>query len=116
MSEDCMCEASAGPDAAGARCVRTLILSLLGSSACAAGFPIAGAYGFDWLKPKTAQCNRITPAVAAKLDPCEFADSGAFGLPLAHHTCRAGKQSEIIVFKSLAQCTEALQTMRANAP
>ena len=82
----------------------------------AADFPVAGAYGFDWLKPKTAQCKRITPEQAAKFGPCEFADNGAFGLPLAHHTCRAAKQSELIVLKTLAQCTEALETMRANAP
>ncbi|HET9206343.1 MAG TPA: hypothetical protein VFO28_08920 [Burkholderiaceae bacterium] len=94
----------------------TSVICLLCASAWAAGFPIAGAYGFDWLKPKTAQCKRITPEAAAKFRTCEFADSGAFGLPLAHHTCRAGKHSEVIVLKSLAQCTEALETMRANAP
>jgi len=93
-----------------------LALALAGSSVVAADFPVAGAYGFDWLKPRSAQCRRITPEQATKFTACEFADSGAFGLPLAHHTCRAGKRSEYIVLETLAHCTEALETMRANAP
>ena len=94
----------------------TVLLALAVSAAGAAEFPLAGAYGFDWLKPQAARCKRITPEQATKFGACEFAASGAFGLPLAHHTCRAGKHSEYIVLETLAHCTEALETMRANAP
>ena len=94
----------------------TALLALVVSPAGAAEFAVAGAYGFDWLQPKSAQCRRITPERATRFGTCEFADSGAFGLPLAHHTCRAGRRSEYIVLKTLAHCTEALETMRANAP
>ena len=36
-------------------------------------------------------------------------------LPLAYHACAVAR-SEVLVFRSLADCNEALETMQANAP
>lgn len=90
---------------------------LLGSPAPAAPFPVVGGYGFDWLKPRTTQCRRITQAEAATFQSCRFAPAGhAFGLPSAHHSCVAPGRSEILVYGSPAQCTEAFETMQSNEP
>ena len=94
-------------------------LAIFSFAACAANaveFPIAGSYGFDWLKPDTTRCKIITAKDVAVFKKCEFTESGTFGLPLASHACRAGKHSEFIILRNKAECKDALETMRANAP
>lgn len=92
------------------------ILPLAACAANAAEFPIVGGYGFDWLKPDTTRCRMITAKDTAAFKKCEFIDSGTFGLPLASHTCKAGKYSEYFILRNKAECKDALETMRANAP
>ena len=90
---------------------------LLASPAIAEPFPVVGGYGFDWLKPKTSQCRRITQVEAASFRSCSFSPAGqAFGLPSAYHTCGAPGRSEILVYGSPAQCAEAFQMMQAHEP
>ena len=85
--------------------------------AAANAFPVVGGTSFDWLKPKTTVCRRITQAEAATFRSCRFwPDGQAFGLPSAYHTCVAPGRSEILVYGSPAQCAEAFQTMQANEP
>jgi hypothetical protein len=79
----------------------------------AAPFPVAEGTGFVWTAPKSAKCEPVRPADARA---CVFSPSGAFGLPLAYHTCRRSSGGELLVFRSMPECREALETMRANAP
>ena len=112
-----------GPAIAVAQAAAVLLLAapaaamLLASPAIAEPFPVVGGYGFDWLQPKTTQCRHITPAEAATFRSCRFFPDGqAFGLPSAHHACLAPGRSEILVYGSPAQCTEAFQMMQAHEP
>jgi len=79
-------------------------------------FAVVGGFGFNWLEPDTAQCARIAAADSKRFTQCEYHASGAFGLPLAYHTCTTTRDGEYLVFKSAAQCQEALETMQANGP
>ena len=79
-------------------------------------FPILDSVGFDWLHPETARCERITASRAENFEQCDFHETGAFGVPLAHHVCKASKGREFLLFASDADCQEALETMQANAP
>lgn len=112
-----------GPAIAVAQAAAVLLLAapaaalLLASPAIGEPFPVVGGYGFDWLKPKTSHCRRITQVEAASFRSCSFSPAGhAFGLPSAYHTCGAPGRSEILVYGSPAQCAEAFQTMQANEP
>ena len=91
-------------------------LGLAIGSAVAGEFAVVGAHGFDWTRPKSARCKRITADDAAHFKPCTFAPSGAFGLDLAYHSCPRKGGGEVIVLATLAACQEALDTMQANAP
>lgn len=96
---------------------RSFALLLFPLAASAAEFPVVGGWGFDWLAPKSAKCRRIEAADAARFRKCEFlSPGGAFGLTLPYHRCTAPGRSEHLVYATRAQCTEALETMRANAP
>lgn len=95
------------------------VLTIFSFTACAANaaeFPIVGGYGFDWLKPDTTRCKTVTAKDAAAFKKCDFLESGTFGLPLASHVCKAGKHSEYFILRNKAECKDALETMRANAP
>jgi len=117
---------TAAPSAAVVLCAAAAAALLLGAAgtallpaapAAANPFPVVGGYGFDWLKPKTSQCRRITQAEATTFRSCSFSPAGhAFGLPSAYHTCGAPGRSEILVYGSPAQCAEAFQTMQAHEP
>ena len=77
--------------------------------------PPAGAYGFDWLRPKTARCEVISGTLRERLRDCEIRD-GAFGLSDRVHVCRVDARSEYLFFESRATCVDNLQAMKANAP
>lgn len=98
------------------RCWPALMLALcaMASPAHAGEFAVIGGHAFDWKKPRAAKCKAVTAQDAAKFRKCEFAPTGAFGLPLAYHTCTVGPRSEFIVLDSAAHCQEALETMQAN--
>jgi hypothetical protein len=85
-------------------------------SAFSAEHSVVGGYGFDWLKPMTAQCKLITQKDAERFKKCELSRTDAFGLPLVFHQCRVNDRSEFFIYSSLANCLEAFETMQANAP
>lgn len=93
------------------------LASLVGS-ACGAepSFPANDGFGFKWSDPESARCERVDKAMLESFKHCEFHASGAFGLPLAYHTCTHRSSGETLVFKTAAACEEALETMQANAP
>ena len=97
----------------------TFISALLFASVTYAeiqNLPPLGSYGFDWLSPDKAQCQKITPQLAKKFRSCEYANPGGFGLGNPSHKCRISNKSEYIVFSDRAKCMEELETMKANAP
>ncbi len=79
-------------------------------------FALSSGVGFNWLDPESAHCARIAAAESRKFKACEFRDSGAFGLAHAYYSCPTDDGAEFLVFKSVAECQEALETMQANAP
>lgn len=80
------------------------------------GFPTVGSYGFDWLKPRSARCKRITEKDARKFTNCRYSRDYAFGLDLDAYSCRVDSRIEYILLKTSAQCKQALETMQANGP
>ncbi|MFN5464752.1 MAG: hypothetical protein ACK40D_15095 [Cyanobacteriota bacterium] len=92
-------------------------LALLTKPALADGFQVVGGVGFDWLHPGRAACQTITQADAAGFQRCIFdAQANAFGLRYPMHRCQASGGREYLIYASKAQCSQALQTMEANAP
>lgn len=92
---------------------------LLVASAAAGGgerFDAVGGVGFNWSRPKQARCNVVKVDDVKDLASCRFEPTGAFGLPLAYHTCPARRGGELMVFRKRKECLEALETMAANAP
>lgn len=89
---------------------------LTGTPAFAESRPALGAYGFNWLKPETAQCRPLTEALNRKLPACLYHKEGSFGLSDPFFACRPNKQNEYLFYQSLAECTRNLETMQANAP
>jgi hypothetical protein len=95
------------------------IAALLFASAAYAekqNLPPLGSYGFDWLNPDKAQCQKITPHLINKFLSCEYKNPGGFGLGNPSHKCRISNKSEYIVFSDKAKCMDELETMKANAP
>ena len=78
--------------------------------------PPPGSYGFDWLKPDKAQCQKITPELLKTFGGCEYKNPGGFGLGNPSYKCRISKMSEYIIFSDKARCIDELETMKANAP
>ena len=78
--------------------------------------PPLGSYGFDWLSPDKAQCQKVTPELLKKFHSCEYKNPGGFGLGNPSHKCRISTKSEYIVFPDKAKCIDELETMKANAP
>ena len=99
---------------------RTLsALALLASStACLAEpkTPNPGAFGFDWLRPKSARCQALTEAALKRLRKCEYRASGTFGLADPVFVCRVSERSEYFIYETKAACIRNLETMKANAP
>ncbi len=95
---------------------------LIALSACVAlnavaATPPSGSYGFDWLHPQTAICIKVSEATKKNFTNCEFhAGGGSFGLASPYYSCSPRKGVEYFVYQSKAACTEAKETMDANAP
>lgn len=77
--------------------------------------PPAGAYGFDWLRPKIARCQAISETIRKRVRDCEVRD-GAFGLSDRVYVCRVDERSEYLFFENRAACIDNLEAMKANAP
>jgi hypothetical protein len=101
------------------RSVMTLVVFLycgsLANSADSA-FPLLTGYGFNWLDPATASCDRLPVSDIRQIKSCEFHPTGAFGLDHPYHACKIAQRREFLIFNSVDACMEALETMHANAP
>jgi len=75
--------------------------------------PPAGSYGFNWLDPES-HCKKLTEKDLAPVIKCTVS-TNAFGLQLSSHMCKVSAHVELIVYRTAAQCQEALETMQANA-
>lgn len=78
---------------------------------------LVGQFGFDWLNPDQAECEKISPTLQSQFKSCEVHGpdaTGSFTGKKDFHSCKDGKSHEFMIFKSQARCTEELETMRAN--
>ena len=102
--------------------MRTLVIPLLliiaTSSSLAApevpDVPSLGTYGFNWSKPKTAKCRKVTEAQLKQFKTCNR-ESPGFGGPKPTHACQSN-EGEWIIYSTKSQCEDELGTMNANAP
>lgn len=95
----------------------TALALTLTVGASAKDFPVAGGYGFDWLKSNAAKCRVISASQAAKFKKCQFFKNGnAFGFSSTYHECVGPERSEFFIYETRAKCVDALETMNANAP
>jgi hypothetical protein len=80
---------------------------------------LEGRYGFDWLKPASAQCTELVGPLLASLEGalCTQRKPGeSFGVDRGPwHSCKLGR-SEWMIFPTPAVCEEMRETMKANAP
>ena len=84
-------------------------------AAGAAGAAAVGRYGFNWSKPDTATCERVTEALAARFSECHPGDTESFTGKRDHLVCSL-PDGEFLAFPDRARCVEELETMQANAP
>jgi hypothetical protein len=95
-----------------------LVMLVSAIAAFAAGespFDPADGYGFDWLQPDAAVCQRVEPSIVSS-GRCEYAAAGGFTGDVASLRCRVSSDSEWLVFADEATCRTQLETMQANAP
>jgi hypothetical protein len=103
---------------AAARTRARILIACLAMAAlpASADTPAPGAWGFDWLKPDSAKCLALTPAMLKAFAACERRAEGSFGLSDPVLACRKRARSEWLVYASRTACQRNLDTMRANAP
>jgi len=77
--------------------------------------PTTGSFGFNWLRPKSAQCQMISEPLVKQFRRCER-QSGAFGLNDPLYVCRIDDRTEYMIFATRSICIQNLDTMKANAP
>jgi hypothetical protein len=88
---------------------------LAASTASAADhLPPPGSYGFNWLDAN-CHCAKLTDKDLAQAKDCTRSNN-AFGLRLDSLVCKINARTELMVYKTQAQCQEALETMQANGP
>lgn len=95
----------------------SLLLALLIAtvrSGAAEPLPTVGSYGFDWLKPNTTKCRKISASDLKTFKSCKT-PSGGFGQFVPTHTCRVDNRSEWIIYSTKVQCADEFETMQANA-
>ena len=78
--------------------------------------PVAGSFGFDWLRPAAARCEEMSEPLLKRFKQCEYRSDGAFGLSDPLFACRVSERSEYLVFRTRSICANNLETMKANAP
>ena len=76
--------------------------------------PPPGSYGFNWLDA-ASHCKKLTVKDLAPVSKCTLS-TNAFGLELESHVCKVNKHVELMIYKTAAQCQEALETMQSNGP
>ena len=82
---------------------------------------IKDTFGFDYMKPKTSKCAKVSGALLAKLEKsytCEPVDDGstASGKPaVADCKIKKGKPSSFLLFKANADCKAERKTQLDNA-
>ena len=89
-----------------------LVLFAAAGVSAADRMPAPGSYGFNWLDPQSS-CRKLSAKDLAKASSCT-ATGNAFGLELQSHACRIDAHVELMVYKTAAQCQQALETMQAN--
>jgi hypothetical protein len=91
------------------------VVLLAASVATAADrMPQPGSYGFNWLDAGS-HCKKLTDKDLARVSKCTIS-TNAFGLRVNSHVCKVNSHIELMVYKTAAQCKEALDTMQANGP
>jgi hypothetical protein len=93
-----------------------LSLALLTSSTSFALTPWPESYGFDWLHPEQAKCEKIAPAQVKTFSSCSYLAEGGFDGSATAYLCSVNPQSEYMLFMSQSICQQQLQTLLANAP
>jgi hypothetical protein len=91
-----------------------LILPAASVATAADRMPQPGSYGFNWLDAGS-HCKKLTAKDLAAVSKCTIS-TNAFGLQIQSHACMVNKHVELMVYKTAAQCQEALETMQANGP
>ena len=96
----------------------TLVLAVLAfCPESADAIPPAEGYGFDWLHPETARCQRASQVESLRHSNCQYCpDGNAFGLHYPYHKCQDQAGREYLIYKTPQQCTDAIETMKSNAP
>ena len=93
----------------------TLVILMAAAGATASDrMPSPGSFGFNWLDAES-RCKKLTAQDLAHVSKCTVS-TDAFGLKLNSHVCRVDSHIEYMVYKTAAQCQEALETMQANGP
>ena len=86
---------------------------LAGAVATSAPAPPPAGVGFNWLDDGS-HCRVLTSRELARAR-CQASDN-AFGLALPSRACRVSDRVEWMVYRTAAECRQALETMRANGP
>ena len=94
--------------------VLSVILLAASGITAADRMPPSGSYGFNWLNAES-KCKKLTAKDLASVKKCTIS-TNAFGLQLHSHVCKVNADNELMVYKTAAQCQEALETMQANGP
>jgi hypothetical protein len=89
-------------------------LALASTASAAERSPKPASFAFNWLSP-AATCKALSAKELAKWSKCEV-NTGAFGLQLQSHSCKVSSRVEWMVYRTAAECREALETMQANGP
>lgn len=85
-------------------------------SIAAPSTPVAGAFGFDWLRPEKTKCVALLEKELKGFRSCEYDGEGTFGLSDPAFKCRKSERSEYFVYETKAACVRNFETMKANAP
>lgn len=72
-------------------------------------------YGFNWLKPETAECVQITKQLAEKFKDCYVSEESTFTQQKGHIACNICGGT-FLIYDTKIRCIDELETMRANAP
>lgn len=79
-------------------------------------FSVIGAYGFDWLHPKSAKCIKITAPLSKTFRPCEYSRAAGFDGQTESYSCKVNARIEYVVFKDSKVCQQQFEVMQSNAP
>ena len=77
--------------------------------------PAVGSFGFDWLCPRSAQCQAISETLVKRFRRCER-QPGAFGLNDPLYVCRIDDRTEYMIFETRSICVQNLERQRMAAP